>query len=288
MFKRIKMRKYQKIFLIDSENVGYQLPKNLPKNIYIYLFVSDYFVMDKLNKQYSKYHKQLEIFDIGSIVKQNQTKNAMDFCIVAKLSEIAKIISKKQQVIIVSKDKGYDVAIEFIKKQNPHLLIERYSFPFVYYYNSKAYTKTLLNQLDPKILNIVSHHRTMIDLKSCLTKKQKKKFVINEYTEDISGIKIFIEYDIYLNLFSVYYSGNIKKQYQTLEEAQKYYQVLIQQTKQKYQRYYSKELLLKAKQLNIHPYIEEAYLKNKPLQECLIHHFGQKEGTQLFNHFIHP
>lgn len=287
MLERLKMRKYQEIFLIDSENVGYQLPKNLPKTAYIYLFVSNYFVLEKLNTQLHKYHKQLEIVDIEAIVKQNQTKNAMDFCIVSKLSEMIQRTSKKQKIIIVSKDKGYDAAIEFVKKQTGYSLIERYSLPIIYYYNSEAYVQTILGKLDPKLLKLISCHQTMSDLKSFLTKKQKKKFVITEYTEDISGIKIFIEYDIYLNLFSLYYSGNIKKQYLTLDEAQRNYQKLIHQTKQKYQKYYSKELLVKAKQLNIHPYIEEAYLKNKPLQECLVNHFGQNEGTQLFNQFIH-
>lgn len=287
MLERLKMRKYQEIFLIDSENVGYQLPKNLPKTAYIYLFVSNYFVLEKLNTQLHKYHKQLEIVDIEAIVKQNQTKNAMDFCIVSKLSEMIQKTSKKQKIVIVSKDKGYDAAIEFVKKQTGHSLIERYSLPIIYYYNSEVYVQTILGKLDPKILKLISCHQTMSDLKSFLTKKQKKKFVITEYTEDISGIKIFIEYDIYLNLFSLYYSGNIKKQYLTLDEAQRNFQKLIHQTKQKYQKYYSKELLVKAKQLNIHPYIEEAYLKNKPLQECLVNHFGQNEGTQLFNQFIH-
>lgn len=287
MLKRLKMRKYKKIFLVDTENVGYQLPESLPKDVYVYLFVSDRFVVEKLNSQSYKYHKQLEIIDIGLIVKQNQTKNAMDFCLVSKLSELVLKFSTKQKIIVVSKDKGYDVAIEFIKKQFSYSLIERYPLPIVYFYNSNSYAQTIYNRLDQQLVKQVSYYHTMSNLKSVLTKKQKKQFVVAEYTEEISGIKMFIEYDIYLNLFSLYCSGNIKKQFQTLGEAQENFQLLINKTKKKYQKYYSKEQLRKAKRLNIHPYIEEAYLKNKSLKECLIHHFGPKEGTQLFDCFIH-
>ena len=88
MFKKWKLRKYQKIFFIDSENVGYQLPDKIPENIYIYLFVSNPFVLDKLGDDITKYKKQLEIVDIRPLMKHKKTKNAMDFCIVAKLAEI--------------------------------------------------------------------------------------------------------------------------------------------------------------------------------------------------------
>lgn len=286
MFKKWKLRKYQKIFFIDSENVGYQLPDEIPENIYIYLFVSNPFVLDKLGDDITKYKKQLEIVDIRPLMKHGATKNAMDFCIVAKLAEIMLWVSFHQKMIIVSRDKGYDISIAFMKQQYPRKSIERYSLPMTCYYASHDCTQKIINQLDHDVMKLVTSHQTMAGLKRFLTKNQKSLFVIEEFTEEISGIKVFIEYDIYLNQYDLYYSGNIKQRYYHLEEAQQDFHDLVNMLQKKYQKYYSKELLFKAKELHIHQYIEEAYLKKQTLQDCLISHFGQKEGIYLFNQFI--
>lgn len=285
IIERMKMRKFKEILLIDCENVGYQIPLKLPKHTYIYLFVSDSFVIEKLKQNISDFQNQVEIVDICHLIKKHSSKNAMDFCIVSKLAQIIKHISKKQKIVIISKDKGYDVAIEFIKSEY-NRQIKRYALPVACYFHTDIHVAKILSQLDEKTLKLISQYHSMFGLKRVLTKKQKKIFVFDQFTESISNIKIFIEYDIYDQCFSLYYSGNVKKRYQTLQEAKYDFNTLVQETKQKYEKYYSNELLRKAKKLNIHPYIEEAYLKNKPLQECLINHFGIKEGEQLFQSFI--
>lgn len=263
------------------------MPNQLPKDVYIYLFISDQNVLEKIHHQLEQYSRQVEVVNIKKIVKQNQAKNAMDFCIVSQLGNLLHVLSRKQKVIIVSKDKGYDAAIEFMKLQFPNHHIERYPLSMYCYYTTNPYAQRILKQCHQELLKRISTYQTMQSLKKSLTKSEKSIFIIDEYVEEISGVKIFIEFDIYLNQFALYHSGNVKKRYQTLEEVNEDYCLLMDNLQKKYQKYYSRELLVKAKQMNIHPYIEEAYLKNETLQKCLVNHFGQNEGVQLFNQFIH-
>ncbi len=86
LIERFKFRRVKEIIIIDSENVGYSLPLEIPKEVFIYLFISDQFIFPKI-KDYQN-HKQICLIDILKIRKENVSKNIMDFCIVTKLTEL--------------------------------------------------------------------------------------------------------------------------------------------------------------------------------------------------------
>ena len=77
LIKRFQHRHIKEIILVDSENVGYEIAKNIPKTTLVYMFVSDIYVKDKLI-EYTQY-KNIKIIDISSIRSRFYTKNAMDF-----------------------------------------------------------------------------------------------------------------------------------------------------------------------------------------------------------------
>lgn len=283
MLKKLKLRKYKEIYFVDCENVGYLLPRKIPETSLIYMFVSDPYVIEKLQ---SRFFKQVVVIDLSQIVK-NHAKNAMDFCIVSKIGEMLKYVNSTQKMIIVSKDKGYDAAIDYMKNDYPFFHIERYPFSLIYLENNDEYRKEFLYKMDDHTLKMLACCHSMKQLKQNLSKKQKQSLSIVQHIDPISGIKVMIEYDFYQHLFSLYYSGNIKKQYQTLKEAKRAYDDLKNEVTRKYQKYFSKEMYKKAKQLQIHHYIEEAYASHLPLQECLIEHFGQNKGVSLFQTYVH-
>ena len=52
MLKRIintiKYHLVKEIVLVDSENIGYQIPEEIPKHTLVYLFISDPFIDEKI------------------------------------------------------------------------------------------------------------------------------------------------------------------------------------------------------------------------------------------------
>ena len=52
--------------------------------------------------------------------------------------------------------------------------------------------------------------------------------------------------------------------------------------KEKYDKYQTHELFVKATELHIRQYIEEAYLKKKSLQQCLVDHLGESHGQEIY------
>lgn len=282
MFEKLKMRKYKDILFVDCENVGYVLPTYIPKTTFIYLFISDSFVLEKMKKQVNK---QVQIIDLTHALNTH-TKNAMDFCIVSKISEMLNVISRHQKITIVSKDKGYDAVIDYILENHQHVHISRYPFPLAFLENQDEYYKVIYKKMDDKMLKLIACYDSMKKLKKVLSKNQKKLFVVKEYVDSISGIKVMIEYDIYKHKFCLWYSGSVRNQYTSLKKAMKEYEILKNQVYQKYQKYYSKEMYSKAKQLKIHQYIEESYTNHQNLQECLMKHFGALKGMELFSLYV--
>lgn len=282
MFEKWKFRKYKEIFLVDSENVGYTLPNSIDSSTLVYMFVSDTHILSKLKHQKSPHVK---VIDLTQIVKRH-TKNAMDFCIVAHMSEVIKYINRKQKLVILSKDKGYDAAIDFLKDSYPDFIIERSIYPLLLI-NGDDYYKKIYNRMSEQLKQKIVLYDSMSCLKKNLSQRQKKVFYVKQYKNSISGLQVIVEYDIYNHYFLLYHGGRIVKEYELLEEALKDYEILKEKVEMKYKKYYSKEMYTKAKELKIHKYIEEAYSNHQTLQECLIQHFGQSQGTQLFQAYVH-
>lgn len=282
MLEKWKLRKYKEILFVDSENVGYSLPKSLLPSTFVFMFVSDIHILVKLQTQINK---QVKIVDLTRVAR-NHTKNAMDFCIISQVNQILKYVNKNQKLVIISKDKGYDAAIDFIRENHPNIMLERTSLPLSLVSEDDYYQK-IYNKMSAQLKKKVCTYDSMKKLRKKLSKTQKKVFYIEQYVNSISSIQVAIEYDIYKRCFALYHGGGIVKEYQLLEDALKDYEELKDRVEKKYKKYYSKEMYNKAKELKIHKYIEEAYNNHQTLQECLMKHFGQVQGTQLFQSYVY-
>ncbi len=282
ILNKMKLRKYKDIFLVDTENVGYQIPNNIPKSALIYLFISNPTALSKF--QYLD-NEQIKIIDLCPLLQKQAIKNGMDFCIVTKLKELVDI-SHSHHIVIVSRDKGYDCAIQFIKEDHPTYQIERYPLSMENYFHVQNAFKDILKHIDLDTKYSIFKHTSMETLKRDLTKEQKEHFVIYHYKDPICGNTVFVEYDIYNHLYLLYYSGNIKSSFQYREEAFQMFLKMSQEMKKKYEKYESKEQYTKANDLKIISFIEEASLKQQSLLKCLIQHFGKDEAMNLYLNFL--
>ena len=105
MLKRIintiKYHLVKEIVLVDSENIGYQIPEEIPKHTLVYLFISDPYIDEKI-KDY-KNNKHIKLINISNIRKECITKNIMDFCIVSELTNLLLMFQRKQELSFVQK-----------------------------------------------------------------------------------------------------------------------------------------------------------------------------------------
>lgn len=282
---KIRFSFLKEIILVDSENIGYQIPEKFPRRTLVYLFISDPYIDDKL-KSYRN-SKNIKLVDISQIRSECFTKNIMDFCIVAQLAEILPLVFKKTKVVICSKDRGYDASILFLKEKYSHIQIERYPGAFCYYYgNENIDYIEIMKKADDSLKNKILKHTSMESLKPSLRKQQKKMFVIEEYINLVGMVKTFIEFDIYHMSYQVYYSGKLIQSFTNREEALALYRQCINKLHNIYDKYQTHERFLKSRQLNIRHYVEEASLQNQPLEECLIHHLGKEQGVALYLQYV--
>lgn len=282
LLKKMKLKRFKDIFLVDTENIGYKIPDNIPKTTLIYLFISDPAVICKFQ---DLNNKQVKIVNLYSLLHKQAIKNGMDFCIVTQLKELVDISSSHHHIIIASKDKGYDCAIHFIKKESLSCQIERYPLSIEHYYHIQNAFKNILNHIDLDIKSVIFKHSCMETLKRDLSKKQRKQLIIYYYKDSICGNTVYIEYDVYKNKYILYYSGNIKSSYDNKENAYQAFLEMSQEMKTKFEKYETKAQYKKANELKINSFIEEAFLKHQSLLGCLIQHFGIKEGMSLYSNF---
>lgn len=284
MLNILKYRRYKEILFVDTENVGYFLPNKIPQNICIFLFVSQPQLLKKLKREKCIYGQSLEIIDISYLSHNKLKKNAMDFCIVAQISMMIRSLSSKQKIVIISKDKGYESVIEFFKEHQ--YCIERYSLSLLHYIYSQIYPERIIKKCDTHLLSKISLYSSMHEFKSYLHKKEYQIFLFDTYSEPISNAHMYIEYDIYTYRYNVYESGLLKNDFQNLNDAQHYFSQQKQELCHKYQIYHTRTLFLKAKEMKLNGYIEEALQKGQSLHECLKVHLGERAGYQLFQKFV--
>lgn len=68
IINKIKYHLIKEIVLVDSENIGYQIPEEIPKHTLVYLFISDPFIDEKI-KDY-KNNKHIKLINISNIRKE--------------------------------------------------------------------------------------------------------------------------------------------------------------------------------------------------------------------------
>ena len=117
---------------LDDEKKFFSLPDRNRLEL-IYCDIGDPFIDEKI-KDY-KNNKHIKLINISNIRKECVTKNIMDFCIVAELTNLLSYVSKKTRIVICSKDRGYDASILYLKDKYPKQLVSRHPGSFCYYYN---------------------------------------------------------------------------------------------------------------------------------------------------------
>ena len=285
IINKIKYHLIKEIVLVDSENIGYQIPEEIPKHTLVYLFISDPYIDEKI-KNY-KNNKHIKLINISNIRKECVTKNIMDFCIVVELTNLLSYVSKKTRIVICSKDRGYDASILYLKEKYPKHSVSRHPGSFCYYYNegNEDYLSIMLKINDSLRKKILSY-TCMDSLKNALSKNEKKLFVVEEYINTIGMVKTFIEFDIYQMSYELYYSGTHVSSFANKEDALNEYQQYIEKLHHIYDKYESHERFLKSRHLHIRHYIEEASMQNLPLEECLINHLGREQGHSVYKEYV--
>lgn len=285
IINKIKYHLIKEIVLVDSENIGYQIPEEIPKHTLVYLFISDPFIDEKI-KNY-KNNKHIKLINISNIRKECVTKNIMDFCIVAELINLLSYVSKKTRIVICSKDRGYDASILYLKEKYPKQLVSRHPGSFCYYYNegNEDYL-SIMSKINDSLRKKILSYTCMDSLKNALSKNEKKLFVVEEYINTIGMVKTFIEFDIYQMCYELYYSGTHVGFFENKEDALYEYHQCIEKLHHIYDKYESHERFLKSRHLHIRHYIEEASIQNLPLEECLINHLGKEQGHSVYKEYV--
>lgn len=285
IINKIKYHLIKEIVLVDSENIGYQIPEEIPKHTLVYLFISDPYIDEKI-KDY-KNNKHIKLINISNIRKECVTKNIMDFCIVAELTNLLSYVSKKTRIVICSKDRGYDASILYLKEKYPKQLVSRHPGSFCYYYNegNEDYL-SIMSKINDSLRKKILSYTCMDSLKNALSKNEKKLFVVEEYINTIGMVKTFIEFDIYQMCYELYYSGTHVGSFENKEDVFYEYHQCIEKLHHIYDKYESHERFLKSRHLHIRHYIEEASIQNLPLEECLINHLGKEQGHSVYKEYV--
>ena len=285
IINKIKYHLIKEIVLVDSENIGYQIPEEIPKHTLVYLFISDPFIDEKI-KDY-KNNKHIKLINISNIRKECVTKNIMDFCIVVELTNLLSYVSKKTRIVICSKDRGYDASILYLKEKYPKHSVSRHPGSFCYYYNegNEDYL-SIMSKTNDSLRKKILSYTCMDSLKNALSKNEKKLFVVEEYINTIGMVKTFIEFDIYQMSYELYYSGTHVGSFENKDDALYEYQQCIEKLHHIYDKYESHERFLKSRHLHIRHYIEEASMQNLPLEKCLINHLGKEQGHSVYKEYV--
>lgn len=285
IINKIKYHLIKEIVLVDSENIGYQIPEEIPKHTLVYLFISDPYIDEKI-KDY-KNNKHIKLINISNIRKECITKNIMDFCIVVELTNLLSYVSKKTRIVICSKDRGYDASILYLKEKDPKHSVSRHPGSFCYYYNegNEDYL-SIMSKVDDSLRKKILSYTCMDSLKYSLNKNEKKLFVVEEYINTIGMVKTFIEFDIYQMSYELYYSGTHVGSFENKEDALYEYHQCIEKLHHIYDKYESHERFLKSRHFHIRHYIEEASIQNLPLEEGLINHLGKEQGHSVYKEYV--
>lgn len=101
IINKIKYHLIKEIVLVDSENIGYQIPEEIPKHTLVYLFISDPFIDEKI-KDY-KNNKHIKLINISNIRKECVTKILWIFVLLQNLQIYFLMFQRKQELSFVQK-----------------------------------------------------------------------------------------------------------------------------------------------------------------------------------------
>lgn len=185
-----KYKKYKRILLYDTENVGFP-PCNIPSNILVFLFVSSFNYKSNL----IDYPDNYRVIELGD--SYNHTKNAMDFCLVAKIATLLAATDTNQELCIISHDKGFDDALQFLLTSYPTRQMGRYD-------NYEA----ALNMQEP-ITNILERHPK--DIVDRITKYKICEKVAEH--QSMKELKRYINFNTYIKVFTIRKFKNLIVEY---------------------------------------------------------------------------
>lgn len=200
----------QKYILIDTENVGFILPNNIEKLTKYVYFIQNSNIKQTLEKTIkTQYSRKPHAFSLVNIEKYEHKKNCMDMCITKYALDLA-IKNNNIAINILSRDKGYDTFIKYLKKSsktNDFQRIEQMSIV-----ENATLIKNIPSccDINETILTAAIRCHSMEQLKDILSKKQRKKFIIMNYMNEITGKNIQMEYDLYAQQYILYLNGNFK------------------------------------------------------------------------------
>lgn len=189
-----KFSKYKEIILVDTENVGCVCPFELPKDIFVYIFVNNCNLANKfvfLNEQ-----TNYEVLNINHAKTDGIAfkKNATDFCVVTYAAYLLSKMPKKTKIVILSKDKDYDISIYHIKQLVNNRSIERVGYNLKRYCDEKhsSHNAKEVSEITP--FELIEYTEEFFEYKRQLKPAQKKQLRVREYNKS-NGKLITIEYD---------------------------------------------------------------------------------------------
>ena len=95
-----KFKKYKKVYFIDCENVGFELPFPIDKNAYYYYFCNNNAKIDFNSVNTLMNHRNIGLY---THTASKQKKNSLDFCIVVELTKM--VLKYKENKYMVQKAK---------------------------------------------------------------------------------------------------------------------------------------------------------------------------------------
>ena len=96
-----KFKKYKKVYFIDCENVGFELPFPIDKNAYYYYFCNNNAKIDFNSVNTLMNHRNIGLY---THTASKQKKNSLDFCIVVELTKMVLKYKENKWINKLDKD----------------------------------------------------------------------------------------------------------------------------------------------------------------------------------------
>ena len=274
-----KFKKYKKVYFIDCEHVGFELPFPIDKNAYYYYFCNNNAKIDFNSVNTLMNHRNIGLY---THTASKQKKNSLDFCIVVELTKMVLKYKENKEYYIVSKDKGYGDAINILKGDYsinidciPNVSISQI---LTDYQKEPLLIKRLEKFID---LDMLVYIRNENELCQLLGQLNYDKLILLRH-EEIRNDILNLKWDIFNREFQFLING---KQINKLKEYKKALKCFENYSNNK-RLYPSRKLKEKAEKLSISDYVVEAYQSKMDLLDCLKNHLGNEEGIKVFNEFV--
>lgn len=219
-----KKNKLRNCIFADTENVGYSLGSIFPKktDLYFYLTQKEKALILPVWLSTKRFHIQ----DLHENFRNG--KNELDIFIMEELA--VKIASdsyarrKKTRYIVLSRDKGYDLALQALREKYPEAAaierMEKTAFEIMH--------QLAAEQMDDRKLPdlIVRHPELKEKYASCSryslfrSSLSAEELKLVRIYPDPDEMNLWIEYDFYENRYLVFCSGMQKKACSSLEQAE--------------------------------------------------------------------